>query len=114
MAATEATTPLATPWTDEQPRFPTVPSRIVNIGIRKSLLSRIQSKDVLGVLQKHWPDKEFVIQAIGSIASTDEEDLTPLHDFDDKSLWTHELEALLQEGEVDMVINKVKGAQETT
>lgn len=82
----------------------------VNIGIRASLLPQIQSPHVLGALRQQWPDKRFVIHTIGTLGGAEEEDMTPLHDFDDKSLWQHELETMLEEGEVDVVFNKVKGA----
>jgi len=85
-------------------------SQTVNIGIRASLLPQIQTPYVLGALRQQWPGKRFVVHTIGSLGSAEEEDMTPLHDFDDKSLWQHELETMLEEGEVDVVFNKVKGA----
>jgi len=85
-------------------------SQTVNIGIRASLLPQMQSPHVLGALRQQWPDKRFVVHTIGSLGSAEEEDMTPLHDFDDKSLWQHELETMLEEGEIDVVFNRVKGA----
>lgn len=35
---------------------------------------------------------------------------TPLHDFEDESLWTHELQTLLEEGGVDVIAVEAKGA----
>lgn len=39
----------------------------------------------------------------------DKNQVTALHDFGAKALWTHELEALLESGELDMIVHSLKG-----
>ncbi|KZF26728.1 porphobilinogen deaminase [Xylona heveae TC161] len=78
----------------------------IGIGTRKSLLARIQADMVQAALQKAWPDKKYAIHAMSTMG--DNNQVTALHDFNAKSLWTHELEALLLEGKLDLIVHCLK------
>lgn len=39
----------------------------------------------------------------------DKNQVTALHDFGAKALWTYELEALLLEGKLDLIVHSLKG-----
>lgn len=78
----------------------------INIGTRKSLLARVQTDTVVSMLKEAWPGNEYVVHAISTIG--DKNQITALHDFGAKSLWTHELEAMLVKHEVDFIIHCLK------
>ncbi|KAI9810311.1 MAG: porphobilinogen deaminase [Pycnora praestabilis] len=86
---------------------PTRTKTTVNLGTRRSKLALVQTEIVHEALQKAWPEYEYEIHAMSTMG--DKNQVTPLHDFGAKSLWTHELEALLMEGNLDLVVHCLKG-----
>ncbi|TKA72517.1 hypothetical protein B0A49_02467 [Cryomyces minteri] len=78
----------------------------INIGTRRSLLARIQADIVEKALKKAHPERKYEIHAMSTMGDKDQ--VTPLHDFGAKALWTHELEALLLEGKLDLVVHCLK------
>ena len=87
-------------------------SEIVNIGSRKSVLALVQTEMVHKALREVWPNLKYEIHAMSTMG--DKNQITPLHDFGAKSLWTHELENLLLEGKLDMIVHSLKGPSDST
>jgi len=111
MASTEVE---SLPLTAEGPKTPpsTTPSTsTIHIGTRRSKLALIQTDIVHEALQKAWPDKHFEIHAMSTMG--DKNQTTPLHNFGAKSLWTHELEAGLVDGTLDLIVHSLKGILRT-
>ena len=79
----------------------------INVGTRKSKLAIIQADTVVEALKTQWPDKEFKVHAMSTMG--DKNQITALHEFGAKSLWTHELEALLIGGQLDLIVHSLKG-----
>ncbi|KAI9708684.1 MAG: porphobilinogen deaminase [Chrysothrix sp. TS-e1954] len=100
-----ASTTLSTSTTALNPETTATPG-VVNIGTRRSILARVQADLVADLLRKAWPTNEYVIHAISTMG--DKNQVTALHDFGAKALWTHELEAMLGESEVDAIVHCVK------
>lgn len=80
---------------------------VVNIGTRRSVLARVQTDIVEAALKEAWPERKYAIHAMATMG--DKNQTTALHEFGAKSLWTHELEALLAKGELDMIVHSLKG-----
>ncbi|KAI5207387.1 porphobilinogen deaminase [Aureobasidium subglaciale] len=78
----------------------------VNIGTRKSVLARVQTDIVCKELRKAWPDRKYEIHAMSTMG--DNNQTTALHEFNAKALWTHELEALLAKGDLDLIVHSLK------
>lgn len=78
----------------------------INIGTRKSALAVIQAEMVLADLKKAHPEVEYEIHAMST--KGDKNQTTALHEFGSKSLWTHELEAQLLEGKLDIIVHCLK------
>jgi len=68
----------------------------------------VQADMVVEMLKKSQPENEYNITAISTMG--DKNQTTALHDFGAKSLWTFELEAMLLNGEVDLIVHCLKGA----
>lgn len=79
----------------------------VNVGTRRSMLARVQTDIVCKELRKAWPDRKYEIHAMATMGDLNQ--VTALHEFNAKALWTHELEALLAEGKLDMIVHSLKG-----
>merc|ERR1712093_554185 len=78
----------------------------VKIGTRKSVLARVQTDIVCKELRKAWPDRQYEIHAMSTMG--DNNQTTALHEFNAKALWTHELEALLEKGDLDLIVHSLK------
>jgi hydroxymethylbilane synthase len=78
----------------------------IHIGTRRSALAVIQANMVLSDLQKARPDVNYEVHAMSTMG--DKNQVTALHDFGAKSLWTHELEAGLLEGKLDLIVHCLK------
>ncbi|KAI9766313.1 MAG: porphobilinogen deaminase [Geoglossum simile] len=78
----------------------------IHIGSRKSVLALIQTQIVHDALQAAWPELKYEIHAMNTMG--DKNQVTPLHNFGAKSLWTHELEAGLMEGKLDLIVHSLK------
>lgn len=78
----------------------------IHIGSRKSVLALIQTDIVFKALQKAHPGIKLEIHAMSTMG--DKNQVTALHDFGAKSLWTHELEAQLLDGRLDIIVHSLK------
>lgn len=77
-----------------------------HVGTRKSLLARVQTDQIVNALKKHWPQHHFEIHAMSTVADNDLK--TALYKFNEKSLWTAELEELLQNKNLDFIVHSLK------
>ena len=77
-----------------------------HVGTRRSLLARVQTDQIVSMLKKHWPTHHFEIHAMATTADNDLK--TALYKFNEKSLWTAELEVLLQNKEIDFIVHSLK------
>jgi hydroxymethylbilane synthase len=81
-------------------------SYVVNIGSRKSFLALIQTDMVHKALLALHPSHKYEIHAMSTMG--DKNQVTPLHNFGAKALWTHELETDLLGGQLDLIVNSLK------
>jgi hydroxymethylbilane synthase len=79
---------------------------MIHIGTRRSALAVIQANMVLKALQEARPDAKYEVHAMSTMG--DKNQVTALHDFGAKSLWTHELEAGLLDGSLDIIVHCLK------
>ena len=79
-----------------------------NVGSRKSKLALIQTNIVVNALAAACPQHVFTIKARDTAAG-DIDKLTPFKDMPVKNLWTHELETLMVEGQLDFLVHSLKG-----
>jgi hydroxymethylbilane synthase len=77
-----------------------------HVGTRRSLLARVQTDQIVQALKKHWPTHKFEIHAMATHGDNDA--TTALYKFNEKSLWTAELETLLQSKELDFIVHSLK------
>lgn len=112
MAAYEPTTASSEPVNyTNNPSAAASSSPAVNVGTRRSLLARAQTDIVCKELRKAWPDRKYDIHAMATTGDMNQ--VTALHEFNSKALWTHELEALLEDGRLDMIVHSLKGVSTT-
>ncbi|KAI0539892.1 putative porphobilinogen deaminase Hem3 [Xylaria digitata] len=78
----------------------------VRIGTRQSNLAMVQAEGIRESLEKIVPGGSFEIVALRTLGDKDQK--TALYDFGAKSLWTSELEELLNSGELDVVVHCLK------
>nr|POE85084.1 porphobilinogen deaminase [Quercus suber] len=88
--------------TDESAR----PQETFHIGTRRSLLARVQADEVAKALREAWPTHRFEIHAMSTTG--DNNQITALHKFNEKALWTQELEVLLSDGSLDLIVHSLK------
>ena len=67
----------------------------------------VQAEGIQNCLQKIAPDRSFEIEALRTLGNRDQ--LTALYNFGAKSLWTTELEEKLNAGELDVIVQCLKG-----
>ena len=79
----------------------------VTIGTRSSQLALVQTESVGQALQQAWPGQQYAVHSMRTLGDRDK--VTPLPDFNAKSLWTHDLEMLLLDGTLDMIVHSLKG-----
>ncbi|KAK0308337.1 porphobilinogen deaminase [Friedmanniomyces endolithicus] len=77
-----------------------------HIGTRSSLLARVQTDIVLSLLRAAWPKCHFETHSMKTAG--DNNQTTALYKFNDKALWTQELEVLLQEKKLDLIVHSLK------
>ncbi|KAI9783251.1 MAG: porphobilinogen deaminase [Geoglossum umbratile] len=97
-APTKSSEPLSPPSTTN--------TTTIRIGSRKSVLALKQTQIVHDALQAAWPELKYEIHAMSTMG--DKNQVTPLYNFGAKSLWTHELEAGLMEGALDLIVHSLK------
>ncbi|RYP65014.1 hypothetical protein DL771_008511 [Monosporascus sp. 5C6A] len=78
----------------------------VRIGTRKSNLAVVQAEGIRDSLQKIAPGRSYEIVALRTLGDKDQK--TALYNFGAKSLWTSELEELLNSGQLDVVVHCLK------
>ncbi|KAF2486323.1 porphobilinogen deaminase, dipyromethane cofactor binding domain-containing protein [Neohortaea acidophila] len=81
-------------------------TQVFHIGTRSSILARVQADEVLKALRQAWPHHQFEIHAMNTAGDNNQK--TALYKFNDKALWTQELEVLLQEGQLDFIVHSLK------
>lgn len=83
-------------------------ARIFKAGTRKSKLALAQADIVASALRQAWPSYEFQIHGHNTAAG-DIDKITPFKDMPVKNIWTHDLERLLVEKELDLLVHSLKG-----
>jgi hydroxymethylbilane synthase len=81
-------------------------SKPIVIGTRRSALALVQTDIVHKSLLAAFPQHTYKIHGMDPLGDKDK--LTALYAFNAKSLWTSELEALLETGELDMIVHSLK------
>ena len=83
----------------------------INIGTRNSVLAQIQARAVESTLKKANPDRTYTICPV--VVQGDKDKITPLQQLSQgenaKSLWTGELESMLESGDLDIIVHCLKG-----
>jgi hydroxymethylbilane synthase len=83
----------------------------VNIGTRNSALAQIQARAVAAALKSAHPERTYNICPV--VVQGDRDKITPLQQLSQgenaKSLWTGELESMLEKGELDIIVHCLKG-----
>lgn len=82
--------------------------RSFEIGTRNSKLAILQTDIVVKKLNEAWPGHQFNVRARDTAAG-DIDKVTPFKDMPVKNLWTHDLEQLLVEEELDLLVHSLKG-----
>jgi len=77
-----------------------------HVGTRSSILARVQTDQIIKALKEHWPTTKFEVHAMAS--SADNNLTTALYKFNEKSLWTAELEVLLSDKKLDFIVHSLK------
>lgn len=87
-------------------------SATINIGTRNSALALIQANAVKQALKDANPDRTFEIKPV--MVQGDKDKITPLQQLSQgenaKSLWTGELESMLEKGDLDIIVHCLKGS----
>ncbi|KAH8702719.1 porphobilinogen deaminase, dipyromethane cofactor binding domain-containing protein [Phaeosphaeriaceae sp. PMI808] len=82
----------------------------VNIGTRNSALAQIQARAVAQALKDAHPERTYNICPV--VVQGDRDKVTPLQQLSQgenaKSLWTGELESMLEKGELDIIVHCLK------
>jgi len=79
-----------------------------NVGTRKSKLALVQTDLVVKGLATAWPDYSYAVKARDTAAG-DIDKVTPFKDMPVKNIWTHELETLMVNGQLDFLVHSLKG-----
>ena len=92
--------------TSASTQFPTI-----NIGTRKSALALVQANAVKQALKDANPERTYEIKPV--MVQGDKDKITPLQQLSQgenaKSLWTGELESMLENGDLDIIVHCLKG-----
>lgn len=78
----------------------------VKIGTRRSPLAVAQAEIFRDILKAAHPIHNYEIHAMATVG--DKNQITPLHEFGSKALWTTELENSLLEGGLDLIVHCLK------
>lgn len=101
------------PKTEPMDTSASTTSPIVNIGTRNSALALIQANSVKQALKNANPDRTFEICPV--MVQGDKDKVTPLQQLSQgenaKSLWTGELESMLEKGDLDIIVHCLKGTR---
>ncbi|EME86031.1 uncharacterized protein MYCFIDRAFT_39769 [Pseudocercospora fijiensis CIRAD86] len=85
---------------------PSEKTQTFHVGTRRSILARVQADEVVKALRNVWPEHHFEIHAMSTTGDNNQK--TALHKFNEKALWTQELEVLLEKGDVDIIVHSLK------
>lgn len=77
------------------------------VGTRKSKLALKQTEMVIQEAVKEFPTRRFVIKARDTAAG-DIDKVTPFKDMAVKNIWTHDLETLMIEKQLDVLVHSLK------
>lgn len=94
------------PSTSSRPLLDPTITRPVNIGTRRSKLALQQTQIVHDALKAAYPEINFQVHAMATMG--DKNQVTPLHNFGAKALWTFELEHGLLDGSLDLIVHSLK------
>jgi len=82
----------------------------INIGTRNSTLAQIQARAVAAALKSAHPERTYNICPV--VVEGDRDKITPLQQLSQgenaKSLWTGELETMLEKGDLDIIVHCLK------
>lgn len=82
----------------------------INIGTRNSALAQIQARTVAAALKGAHPERTYNICPV--VVQGDRDKITPLQQLSQgenaKSLWTGELESMLESGDLDIIVHCLK------
>lgn len=84
------------------------PNHTLKVGTRKSKLALVQTDATVNALASSWPAFAFEVKARDTAAG-DIDKVTPFKDMPVKNIWTHDLEALMMEGQLDILVHSLKG-----
>lgn len=83
----------------------------INIGTRASVLAKIQAHAVEQSLKEAHPERTYTVCPVSVLGDRDK--TTPLQQLSQgenaKSLWTGELESMLEAGDLDIIVHCLKG-----
>lgn len=83
----------------------------INIGTRGSVLAKIQAHAVERSLKEAHPEQSYQVCPV--VVQGDRDKITPLQQLSQgenaKSLWTGELESMLEAGDLDIIVHCLKG-----
>ncbi|KAL9625202.1 MAG: hypothetical protein Q9160_000604 [Pyrenula sp. 1 TL-2023] len=82
-------------------------SHVFKAGTRKSKLALAQAEIAANAIREAWPQHEVEIHGYNTVAG-DVDKVTPFKDMPVKNLWTHELERMLVEKELDLLVHSLK------
>ncbi len=80
---------------------------VFRIGTRESLLAKVQTDEVIKELKQAY-GSTYQYEIVGMTTTGDRNQATALHKFNEKALWTQELEVLLQSGDLDLIVHSLK------
>ncbi len=86
-----------------------MPDRPLRLGTRRSPLAMAQAHETRDLLQAAHPD--LTIEIVPVLASGDKVLDRPLAEIGGKALWTKELDAWLQTGEIDIAVHSAKDVE---
>ncbi|MCJ1478854.1 porphobilinogen deaminase [Lambiella insularis] len=106
MATAIETSTLPTTSHDSHPSTQSTPKTTFHIGTRRSALALVQTSVCHSLLTRLYPSCTFPTHPMATMG--DKNQTTALHAFNAKALWTHELEAQLISGDLDLVVHSLK------
>ena len=78
------------------------------IGTRRSHLALVQTDEVIKALRAAWPNASHKYEVCPMSSTADNDQRTALYKFNEKALWTQELEVELAEGRIDFIVHSLK------
>lgn len=85
-------------------------SHVFKAGTRKSKLALAQAEIAAIAIREAWPQHEVEIHGHNTAAG-DVDKVTPFKDMPVKNIWTHALERMLVDKELDFLVHSLKGEE---